>query len=67
MTVQFIELMSFRSPRRRRAAARGLWRIVLSIGNPDVAVSVDEDAVGKNEHAFAKTLYQFARWIEFED
>ena len=54
MTVQFIHLMSFRSPRRRRATARGLWRIVLSIGNPDVAVSVDEDAVGKNEHGHGR-------------
>ena len=29
--------------------------------------TIDEDAMGKNEHPFAKTLHQFSRGIEFEN
>jgi len=39
----------------------------LAVGHPNIAVLVREDAVGKHEHARAKTFQQFAGWIELED
>src|SRR5262249_277488 len=48
-------------------AARGARRVILTIGNPDVAVVVDEQTVRECQHSGAKTLYQFAVSIEFHD
>ena len=42
-------------------ASCGLWRIVLAIRDPDVAIAIDEDAMREDEHAFSKTLHQFSR------
>src|SRR5262249_44508896 len=63
-------------------ASRGAWgrtkqcvgrgslrarRIVLAVGDPHVAVAVDEDAVREEEQPCTKALHEVAQRIEFED
>src|SRR6516164_9316348 len=41
--------------------------LALAVGDPDIALRIDENAVRENEHAGAKTGDEFARGIELED
>src|SRR5262249_14584643 len=39
----------------------------LIVGDPDVAVAIDEDAVRRDYHPGAETLHELARRIELQD
>jgi len=76
---EFVQLIPFVAPGRgpigRNHAklrlsdftTRGLRRVVLAIGNPYVALTIHEDAVGENQHPFTKTLHQLSGRIKLEN
>ena len=53
-----------RGERRRRVATRAAWRIVLAVGHPDVAVSIDMDAMGEHHESGAEAGDHPARGVE---
>src|SRR6476659_3779631 len=55
------------SCRRGRSAARRSWQVVLSVGNPDVAVTVHVNTMRKNDHARTETLHQLSGLVEFQN
>src|SRR5262245_57378788 len=44
------------SCRRTRRASRSSWQVVLSVGDPDIAVAVDMNTVRKHDHARPETF-----------
>src|SRR5262245_3134109 len=47
--------------------ACGSGGVVLPIGNPDVTITVDKDAVWENQDALTETFHELAGGIEFQD